>query len=75
MDFNKFTERSRAIVQNAQSSAIAEGHPKFTAEHLLKALLDDESGLAGQLIVSCGSDPRNINDQVEAELEKLPKAS
>jgi ATP-dependent Clp protease ATP-binding subunit ClpB len=75
MDFNKFTQRSRNIVQAAQSSAIAAGNPKFTPEHLLKALLDDESGLCGQLIVSCGSDPRNVESEVIAELEKLPKVS
>jgi ATP-dependent Clp protease ATP-binding subunit ClpB len=75
MDFNKFTQRSRTIVQAAQSRAIAEGNPKFTPEHLLKAMLDDESGLAGQLIVSCGSDPRNVDAEVTGELEKLPKVS
>ncbi|PIR37424.1 MAG: ATP-dependent chaperone ClpB [Alphaproteobacteria bacterium CG11_big_fil_rev_8_21_14_0_20_39_49] len=75
MDFNKFTERSRAVVQAAQSSAIAANHQKFTPEHLLKALIEDESGLAGQLIVSCDSDPRDIEAQIEASIDKMPKIS
>jgi ATP-dependent Clp protease ATP-binding subunit ClpB len=75
MDFNKFTERSRKIVQAAQNSAIAAGHPKFTPEHILRAMLDDESGLCGQLIVSAGSDPRNISSELDIEIAKMPKVS
>lgn len=75
MNFNKFTEKSRELVQNAQNSAIAAGHQKFTPEHLLKALLGDEDGLVGKLILSCESDPRDIEDAVDIELEKLPKVS
>jgi ATP-dependent Clp protease ATP-binding subunit ClpB len=74
-NFNKFTEKSRGIIQAAQNSAIASGHPKFTPEHVLKALLEDESGMCGQLIVSCGSDPRNVDAAVTRELEKLPKVT
>jgi ATP-dependent Clp protease ATP-binding subunit ClpB len=50
MNFNKFTAKSRELIQNAQNSAIASGHQKFTPEHLLKALLGDEDGLVGKLI-------------------------
>lgn len=75
MNFNKFTEKSRELVQNAQNSAIAAGHQKFTPEHLLKALLNDEDGLAGKLVLSCEGNPQNIEDEVNAELEKLPKVS
>ncbi|MCE3231757.1 MAG: clpB [Rickettsiaceae bacterium] len=75
MNFNKFTEKSRNIIQEAQGAAIAAGNPKFSPEHLLKALLDDESGMCGQLIVSCDSDPRNIYSQIQSEIEKMPKVS
>lgn len=75
MNFNKFTEKSRELVQNAQHSAIAFGHQKFTPEHLLKSLLADADGLIGKLILACESDPRNIESENNAELEKLPKIS
>ena len=42
MDFEKFTERSRGFVQSAQGLALREGHQRFSPEHLLKVLLDDE---------------------------------
>ena len=57
MDFEKFTERSRGFIQSAQSLALREGHQKFSPEHLLKVLLDDEEGLASGLIKAAGGDP------------------
>jgi len=75
MDFNKFTERSKAVIQAAQSSALASNHQKFTPEHLLKALIEDESGLAGQLIVSCEADPRDVESRVDAGIAKMPQIS
>ena len=75
MNFNKFTEKSRELVQKSQNSAIASGHQKFTPEHLLKALLDDEDGLIGKIILSCESDPRDIESEINIELEKLPKVT
>lgn len=75
MDFNKFTERSRNVVQAAQSSAISAGNPKFAPEHLLKALIEDESGLGTQLIVACDADPKVVLSEVNSEIEKMPKVS
>ena len=46
MDLEKFTERARGFLQAAQTIAMRESHQKLAPEHLLKALLDDEEGLA-----------------------------
>ena len=73
MDFEKFTERSRGFVQSAQGLALRSGHQRFTPEHLLKILLDDEEGLAANLIRSAGGDPARALRDTEAELAKLPK--
>ena len=54
MDFEKYTERSRGFIQSAQTLALREGHQKFTPEHVLKVLLDDEEGLAAGLIKAAG---------------------
>lgn len=75
MDFNKFTERSRTIIQSAQSDAVAKGNPKFSTEHLLKHLLLDENELCNQLIIACSGNPKNIISQIENEIEKMPKVS
>ncbi|MHB1217869.1 MAG: ATP-dependent chaperone ClpB [Alphaproteobacteria bacterium] len=73
MDFEKFTERSRGFVQSAQGLALRGGHQRFTPEHLLKILLDDDEGLAANLIRSAGGDPARALRDTEAELAKLPK--
>jgi ATP-dependent Clp protease ATP-binding subunit ClpB len=73
MDFEKFTERARGFVQSAQSLALREGHQRFTPEHLLKVLLDDEEGLAAGLIRTAGGDPKGALREAEAQLRKLPR--
>ena len=75
MDFEKFTERSRGFVQSAQGLALREGHQRFSPEHLLKVLLDDEEGLAAGLIRAAGGDPRQALAETEAALKKMPKVS
>ncbi|PHK93096.1 ATP-dependent chaperone ClpB [Pseudoroseomonas rhizosphaerae] len=73
MDIEKFTERARGFLQAAQTIAIREYHQRITAEHLLKALLDDEQGAAAGLIRAAGADPKPVLEKVEAELAKLPR--
>ena len=75
MDFEKYTERSRGFLQAAQSLALREGHQRFTAEHVLKVLLDDEEGLASNLIKAAGGNPQLALAETEAALRKLPKVS
>jgi len=73
MDFEKYTERSRGFVQAAQALALREGHQRFTPEHLLKVLLDDEEGLAANLMRAAGADPDRVRAALAAEIAKLPK--
>src|SRR5919106_4802570 len=73
MDFEKYTERARGFVQSAQGLALRSGHQRFVPEHLLKVLLDDEQGLAGNLIRAAGGDPKRALDATEAALARLPK--
>jgi len=73
MNVEKFTERARGFIQSAQSAALREGHQKFTAEHLLKVLLDDKEGLAANLIGKAGGNAQAALQATEAELARLPK--
>ncbi len=75
MDFEKYTERSRGFLQAAQSLALREGHQRFTPEHVLKVLLDDEEGLASNLIKAAGGNSVVALTETEASLRKLPKVS
>ncbi len=73
MDLEKYTDRSRGFVQSAQGLALRSGHQRFTPEHLLKVLLDDEEGLAANLIRAAGGRPDAALEAVELELGKMPK--
>ena len=75
MDFEKYTERSRGFIQAAQTLALREGHQKFSPEHVLKVLLDDDEGLASGLIKAAGGDSRLALRDTEAALAKMPKVS
>ena len=52
MNLEKFTERSRGFLQAAQTIAMRESHQRVLPDHLLKALMDDEQGLASNLILT-----------------------
>lgn len=73
MNFDQFTDRSKGFIQSAQGLALRENHQRFTAEHLTKVLLDDEEGLAMNLIAAAGGKTPNLLAEVEAELAKLPR--
>jgi ATP-dependent Clp protease ATP-binding subunit ClpB len=73
MDLEKYTERARAFLQNAQGLAQRSGHQRLTPEHLLKVLLDDEEGLAAGLIKRAGGDAGRALQATEAALAKQPR--
>jgi ATP-dependent Clp protease ATP-binding subunit ClpB len=75
MNMEKYTERMRGFIETAHSLALREGHPQFTPEHLLKALLDDPEGLCAGLIDRSGGNAKQALSAVEAALKKLPKVS
>ncbi|MEP5631025.1 MAG: ATP-dependent chaperone ClpB [Tateyamaria sp.] len=75
MDLSKFTERSRGFVQAAQTIATRESHQRLTPDHLLKALMDDDQGLASNLITQAGGDPVHVLNHVEQSLAKQPKVT
>ncbi|MCL4104830.1 UNVERIFIED_CONTAM: hypothetical protein GTU68_018537 [Idotea baltica] len=52
-----------------------EGHQRLSPEHVLKALLDDEEGLAANLIKRAGGAPERVRESVELSLGKQPKVS
>ncbi|MGR3632921.1 MAG: ATP-dependent chaperone ClpB [Limimaricola soesokkakensis] len=75
MNLEKFTERSRGFIQAAQTIAMRESHQRLAPEHLLKALMDDEQGLAANLITNAGGDAARVREAADAAVSKLPKVS
>ena len=75
MNLEKFTERSRGFLQAAQTIAMRESHQRLAPEHLLKAIMDDDQGLASNLIRRAGGEPARVVEAVTLALSKLPKVS
>jgi ATP-dependent Clp protease ATP-binding subunit ClpB len=75
MDLSKFTERSRGFVQAAQTIATRDSHQRLAPEHILKALMDDEEGLASNLITASGADAKAVKQAVDIALGKMPKVT
>ena len=60
-------------MQAAQTIALRENHQRFMPEHLLKALLDDDQGLASNLIAAAGGNPAEAKAAVDRAIGKLPR--
>jgi ATP-dependent Clp protease ATP-binding subunit ClpB len=75
MDLNKFTERARGFVQAAQTIAMREEHQRLTPEHILKALMDDDQGLASNLISRSGGIPARVVEALDVAIAKIPQVS
>ena len=71
---DNFTEKAQEAIINAQMVAQQYGQEFIGALHLLLALLQQDEGLVRPIIEAQKIDPEYIVDQVEAELEKLPKS-
>ncbi|WP_174292299.1 ATP-dependent chaperone ClpB [Sphingomonas bacterium] len=72
MNLEKFTDRAKGFLQSAQTVAIRLNHQRIGPEHLLKALLEDEQGMAAGLIRAAGGDPMRTASEVDAALAKVP---
>jgi len=75
MNLEKFTERSRGFLQAAQTIAMRESHQRVVPDHLLKALMDDDQGLAANLIRRAGGAPERVTEAVNDAIAKLPKVT
>ncbi len=72
MDFEKFTERAKGVVQQAQTLALRNNHQFLQPEHLLKCLLDDDSNVVKNLIRSAGGKPEQLVTALEEGLAGMP---
>ncbi len=75
MNIERYTDRAKGFVQAAQTIAVRDGHQQFTPEHILKALLDDEEGLAANLIARSGGSHQQALQAVDLALSRRPKVS
>ena len=73
MDLSRYSEKTKEVLQNAQTLAARSSHQRLTCTHVLHALLDDsQSSIQGLLRLMEVSAPALMGD-VQKTLEKEPK--
>lgn len=75
MNLEKFTDRAKGFLQSAQTVAIRMSHQRIGPEHLLKALLEDQQGMASGLIKAAGGSAEVALRDTDAALAKVPAVS
>ena len=71
----KFTTRSREVIEAAQLSATTGGHSTTEPVHLLVALLRQEEGTARSMVTKAGVDVGALTARAEQVLGALPSAT
>ncbi len=72
MDFSTFTDKSRELIQSAQTLALAKGHQRFTPLHILLSLLDETTGTIKRLLELTKTDITRLKNAAQNELKKIP---
>ena len=75
MNIEKFTDRAKGFLQAAQTIAIREQQQRVAPEHVLKALLDDDQGMAAALIRAAGGRAETALQLTDLALAKIAKVS
>jgi len=75
MNLEKFTDRAKGFLQAAQTVAIRNSHQRIAPEHLLKALIEDDQGMAAGLIQAAGGDAKRVERETDAALARIPAVS
>ena len=72
MNLNKFTIRAQEALQRAQEAASSASHQAIAPEHLMMALLREESGLTKAILDRIGANVAQIQSTLSKQLERMP---
>lgn len=75
MNTQKFTQKSLDAINSAQSTAIEYQNQSVEQEHILYALLEQESGLIPQLFTKMGTDASSVTGEVKKLVAALPRVT
>lgn len=73
MDLNKFTQKSLDAIQGSQNLAIKNGNPQLEEIHIHYSLVNQQDGLISRAISYMGENVSLIKNDIEREIDKLPK--
>jgi len=73
MRFDKFTLKAQDALNQSQEVADRYNHQQIEPEHLLLAILEQDEGIALEVLQKLGSDPNAVKQKVDETLKKLPQ--
>lgn len=73
MKIDQFTQKSMAALETAQRLAQDYGNPQVDVLHLNKALLSDNEGLIPKVLNYMEIDPRDVENAVDREINRLSR--
>lgn len=71
----RFTEQAQQVLVASQELVRRYRHSQWDVEHILMALLEQESGLTSDILEKLGVDAAAVKVRVEASLENTPKVA
>ncbi|MBQ9079965.1 MAG: ATP-dependent chaperone ClpB [Clostridia bacterium] len=75
MNTQKLTQKSIEAINRAQSIATDNGNRQLEQAHLLAALVEQDGGIARELIKKCGADPVALGERLMSVISNYPKVS
>lgn len=75
MNFDRYTEKTKSVLQQAQTLAMRRDHQSLEPEHLLRCMLDDEDRMTAKLIDAAGGDSKTLGKAVDEAIAKLPSVT
>ncbi|HJD62484.1 MAG TPA: ATP-dependent chaperone ClpB [Rickettsia endosymbiont of Degeeriella rufa] len=73
MNIDKFTAHAKSAITNCQHIAAKNDHQQILPLHLLASLFNEDTGIVKTLISNSGGNLNILADQVQVELNKIPK--
>ena len=72
MNLQKFTQKSLEALKDAQTLMASKGNSQITEEHLLLALIDNEQGIAADLIRRAGASVEVMRAELQSAVDAMP---
>ncbi len=73
MNIEKFTERTKIVINKAQTLALSRDHQRFCPEHIAYELLYGDDELIQRLLALCGVNLNELKAEIEKALNKIPQ--
>ena len=72
MNFQKYTQKSLEALKNAQTLMASKGNSQMTEEHLMLALLEQNEGIANDLVKRAGASAEVFRAELASAVDALP---